>query len=564
MRTSHLSVLLPLALGLQAHAQTTPPLPDAGSLRQQIEQQRELHLPQAAPLPRVSPPPEIAPQAGISVAVKSFRFAGNTLLSAEQLAPALAPFVGRTLDFAGLQRATDAVATAYREAGWIVRAYLPQQDVSEGTITVQVVEARFAGVRFEGAPSQRVLRSELQAYFDTQQATNQPLSATALDRALLLADDLPGVSVAGTLAPGAAEGETALVLQTTDEPLVYGDIGLDNTGTRSTGSNRLTANVNINSPGQRGELLSLSGLHTQGSDYGRVSLTVPDHHNGLRLGFNASSMNYRVVEGANSVLALGIHGSSSSMGLEWSQPLVRARLHNLYFTGGLDNKSFYSSNRNSTPTDPQSYSDYETDSLRLGLSGNRFDELGGGGANSGSVQLLWGRLTAMQAHGQINSLDRSYNKLSYSLMRQQTLTPAHSLLLSLQGQQATQPLDSSEKFYIGGASTVRAYPSSELGGERGQVLSAEWRWRVHPAWVLSAFVNRGQVVSLPATSSDAKTSLTLIGQGLSASWQGPAGVTAKLTWAHRHGANPHPTQAGTDSDGTLKLNRFWLTASLPF
>ncbi len=564
MRTSHLSVLLLIALGLQAHAQTTPPLPDAGSLRQQIEQQRELHLPQAAPLPRVAPPPEIAPQAGISIAVKAFRFAGNTLLSAEQLAPALAPFVGSTLDFAGLQRATDAVAAAYREAGWIVRAYLPQQDVSEGTITVQVVEARFAGVRFEGAPSQRVLRSELQAYFDTQQATNQPLSATALDRALLLADDLPGVSVAGTLAPGAAEGETALVLQTTDEPLVYGDIGLDNTGTRSTGSNRLTANVNINSPGQRGELLSLSGLHTQGSDYGRVSLTVPDHHNGLRLGFNASSMNYRVVEGANSVLALGIHGSSSSMGLEWSQPLVRARLHNLYFTGGLDNKSFYSSNRNSTPTDPQSYSDYETDSLRLGLSGNRFDELGGGGANSGSVQLLWGRLTAMQAHGQINSLDRSYNKLSYSLMRQQTLTPAHSLLLSLQGQQATQPLDSSEKFYIGGASTVRAYPSSELGGERGQVLSAEWRWRVHPAWVLSAFVDRGQVVSLPATSSDAKTSLTLIGQGLSASWQGPAGVTAKLTWAHRHGANPHPTQAGTDSDGTLKLNRFWLTASLPF
>lgn len=507
-------------------------------------------MPHAVRPERVTPPPEIQPRDGVSVAVRAFRFAGNTLLQADQLDAALAGFVGRELDFAGLQRASDAVAAAYRDAGWIVRVYLPEQDISAGVVTLQVVEARFAGLRFEGDASRLVQRSQIEAFFTARQAQAQPLNADALDRALLLTDDLPGVSVAGTLAPGAAEGETALVLQTTEEPFIYGDIGLDNTGARSTGSDRVSASLNINSPGGRGELISLSALHTQGSDYGRVALTVPDGHSGLRLGVSATAMSYQVVGGPSEITSLQIRGRSSSLGLDWSYPLVRARLHNLYFSGALENKAFYSENKNKNASDPKSYSDYESDSLRLGLSGNRFDELGGGGANSASVQLLWGRLSSMQAHSQIDSITRSYNKLNYSASRQQTITADHSLLVSLQGQQATQVLDSSEKFYIGGASTVRAYPVSELGGERGQVLSAEWRWRLNPAWVLSAFADHGRVVALPATASDQPSSLTLRGHGLSASWQGPAGISTRLTWSRREGANPKPTQAGTDSDGS--------------
>lgn len=547
-----LSVAAGLHTGLHAQA-----LPDAGSLRQQIEQQRELHLPQAVRPERVTPPPEIKAPAGMTVKPQAFRFVGNTLLSAEQLTPALAEFVGRELNFSGLQRASDAVAAAYRDAGWLARVYLPEQDISTGVVTLQVVEARFSGVRFEGETPARVMRAEVQAHFSRQQKTGAFLNVNALDRALLLADDLPGVSVAGTLAPGTSNGETTLVLQTTDEPFIYGDIGLDNTGARSTGSNRVTANMNINSPGGRGELVSLNLLHTQGSDYGRVALTVPDGHNGLRLGVSASSMTYKVIDGPGFNSAAQIQGRSSSLGLDWSHPLVRERLHNIYFSGGLENKSFYT-------RDTQVRSDYESNSLRMGLSGNRFDDLGGGGANSASVQMLWGQLTSMQAHTLMDTINRSYRKINYSFSRQQTLTNSHSLLMSLQGQHATQVLDSSEKFYIGGAQTVRAYPVSELGGERGQVLSAEWRWRLDAAWVISAFADLGRVVSLPATSSDQQTAMTLRGQGLSLGWQGPMGLVTKLTWSHRSGHNPKPTNAGTDSDGTLKLNRFWFTASLPF
>ena len=170
----------------------------------------------------------------------------------------------------------------------------------------------------------------------------------------------------------------------------------------------------------------------------------------------------------------------------------------------------------------------------------------------------------MRVHTQIDDIDRSFYKISYTLTRQQAINTEHSLLLTLSGQHATQALDSSEKFYVGGAQSVRAYPVSEAGGERGQALSAEWRWRLNTQWVLSGFADVGRVVSLPMNASDQTTAVSLRGAGVSVGWQGPMGLNARLTWSHRLGENSRPTSTGTDGDGTLRKNRFWLSTSLPF
>jgi hypothetical protein len=77
-------------------------------------------------------------------------------------------------------------------------------------------------------------------------------------------------------------------------------------------------------------------------------------------------------------------------------------------------------------------------------------------------------------------------------------------------------------------------------------------------------VDHGRVVSLPIAPSDPTSRLVLRGHGLSANWQGPNGLNARLTWSRRDGTHPKPTASGTDSDGTLTRNRWWLTASLPF
>ncbi len=531
--------------------------PDAGSLRQQIEQQRDFKLPQVNRQPKITPPPEIKKKDGVIVHPKKFNFVGNKLISSQELAFALIPFLNKELSFDGLLLAADAVAAAYKDFGVLARAYLPEQDVSEGLITIQIVEARFAGVRTNEYVSELVGLEAVEAYFNKAQALGEPLRLNKIDRAILLVDDLPGVSIIGTLEPGQSEGETALLIQAKDESRFLGDLGFDNTGSRSTGSNRLTVNMAINSPGQRGEILSANAIHTQGSKYGRLYLNVPDGFDGLRLGLSVSTLTYKVIEGPGAAVA--VKGRSSSKGIDSNYPIIRGRLHNVYWSTAIDNKSFFTEDMSSVR------SDYESDSFKTGLSGNAFDDFGGGGSNSASVNYTNGKLKYALQNSQLIGIDPKFNKLNYSFNRQQSIVESHSIFLSLQGQHAIQALDSSEKFYLGGSQSVRAYPTSELGGDRGYLVSAEWRWRVNSDWVLTAFRDQGQAISLPATSSDEKTKSTLKGYGVSAGWQGPMGVYTKVTWSQRQGANPKANiNSGLDSDGTLIRNRTWVTVTLPF
>jgi hemolysin activation/secretion protein len=545
-----------LVSAMAAKAQNTAIPVDAGSLRQQIEQTREFNLPQAVrPQPALAPPLQKSKE-GATIKARAFVFQGNTLLSSEVLAAALSGFVNRELSFESLQSAADAVGAAYRQAGYVVRAYLPEQDITDQVVKIQVIEARFAGVRTEGEPSKLVAPAQIQAFINSAQTVGKILRADDMDRALLLLDDLPGVSVAGTLAPGQSDGETLLVLQTTDEPFVYGSVGIDNSGSLSTGTNRLTANLNVNSPGGRGELFNVSAMVTEGINFGRVSLTVPDRHDGLRLGASLSSMQFKVLQ--TSVASAQVKGTSATMGVDLSYPVLRSRMQNVYWTAGVDNKTFFTE-------DSVVRSDYASYAIRTGLSGNRFDDLGGGGANSASVQMLWGKLADMRQHSALSTINPNFNKLNVSLSRQQTLTPSHSLLVSMQTQHATKVLDSSERFFVGGSQSVRAYGPSEMGGDRGQMMSTEWRWRLDRMLVLTAFVDQSRVVQLPLTGSDQKTTMSLYGRGLSADWQAPMGIATKFTWSRRNGRNPQANiNTGNDSDGTLKINRYWVSATMSF
>ena len=551
-----------LATSLSAAYAQSPP--DAGSLQQQIERDRKPVLPRKATPERLVEPAAMTPPSGLIVSVKAFRFAGNSLIGSEQLASVVATYLNHPLDFTQLQAAAAAVATAYREAGWIVRTYLPAQDIVDNIITIQIVEAVFGGVQFEGAPPLRIKTAQLLDLFAAQQKTGEPLNTDALDRALLLADDLPGVAVSGSLQQGAQERQTNLVVKLADEALLLGDVTLDNAGARSTGSERLAANLNATSPLGFGDLITANALHTQGSDYLRLGYTAPLGADGWRVGANASVLNYKLI--APEFVALDGQGSSRTTGLELSYPIIRSRLKNLYFSANADHKSYDNQSNGASTTL------YKTDSLSLGLSGNLFDNLGGGGANSASLVLSSGQLNLdgspnQAADAASTQTDGHYNKLRYSATRQQVLTDALSLFAALSGQWTNKNLDSSEKFYLGGANGVRAYPSSEAGGALGQLFSVELRWRLTQGFNLTGFFDAGQV-SVNANNNFAGAPMlndySLKGAGLALGWQSNAGLNLKATWARRIGDNPNPTNTGNDQDGSFVKDRFWLTASMAF
>ncbi len=537
-------------------------VPDAGSLLQQLERKPSA-LPKALP-GKPAETPALQTLVGQTVTVTAFRFAGNSLLSSEQLSAVVADYLHRPIDFKQLQAASAAVAEHYRAAGWVVRTYLPRQDIVDGVVTIEIVEAVFGGVQLEGAPATRVSQAQIERTIKAVQAVGAPLSADAIDRALLLADDLPGVAVSGSLREGSEPARTELLLKMTDEPLIVGEVNIDNHGSRSTGVNRLSANLNFNSPLGLGELLSVNLIHTEGSNYLRLGGTLPVDAHGWRLGANASSMNYRLL-GAD-FAALDSNGSSSTAALEASYPLIRSRLSNLYFSASLEHKAFDNQANGSTATR------YTAKTLSLGLSGNHFDRLAGGGASGASLTLTSGQLDLSGSPNQAadaasTQTDGSYSKLRYSASRQQIITEDLSLFAAVSGQRASKNLDSSEKFYLGGANGVRAYPSSEAGGAAADLVNLELRWRLSAGLNLSGFYDYGRVtvnVNNSFTGAPALNDYSVKGAGLALAWQGNSGLTLKATWAKRIGENPNPTAAGNDQDGSLINNRLWLTASLPF
>lgn len=416
------------------------------------------------------------------------------------------------------------------------------------------------GLRIDGAA--RVSADRMYGSFADQQG--RPLNAGALDRALLLAADLPGVVLTGALEEGRRHGETDLVLKLSDKPLLAGSAVLDNVGSRSTGSERVAASLVLGSPLGLGDQFSAQAIHTQGSDYAHLAYTLPAGYDGWRAGANVSRHRYRLT--AAEFAALEARGDSGTTGVEASYPLVRSRLGNLYFSTVFERKNFSNESLGAVTTR------YASSTLVLSLAGNFFDNWAGGGANSASLVLTRGRLdlegspnqaadaVTTQTHG-------AFAKLRYSVSRQQVVTDQISLYATMSGQQASGNLDSSEKFYLGGAHGVRAYPASEGGGTEGHLLSLELRLRLPEGFNLTAFHDSGRVrvnQRNDFVGASVLNAFGLSGGGLALGWLGPGGLQLKATWARRVGNNPNPTAKGMDQDGSLVRDRWWLMASIAF
>ena len=541
--------------------------PSASTLQQQIERDQQADKQRLQIKPPTQAPVE-APLVGQTVMVSGFKFKGNTLLSSEELSAALAPLVGRPLDFARLQSSPLVVADLYREKGWVVQTSLPAQDIEQGMVTIDIVEALFGQVLFAGTPATRVTKEDVLGIFARQQPGGTFLNINAVDRALLLADDLPGVTVSGALAQGAQAGQTDLVLQLADEPGLIGSVSADNTGAVSTGNQRVMAAVSLNSPGLRGDTISLNAISSRGSKYARVAYGLPIGSDGWRLGLNASWLDYKLITAAYK--DLNASGDSTTMGLELSYPWVRSRSFNLNTSLSTEQKEYDNVSGGAVT------SAYKNMPVSLVLSGNSFDSLGRGGANSFSWAMTGGELNLDGSPTQATDASTTqsaggYKKLRYALSRQQQLSPGVSLYAAFSGQWASKNLDSSEKFYLGGSSGVRAYPSSEAGGTLGQMLNVELRWQLPEGWNVTGFYDHGRIrVNKYNNYSGASSlnALALKGAGMALGWRSSAGLSLQGSYARRVGTNPNPitteVNRGADQDGTLKLNRVWLTASQAF
>lgn len=535
-KTSLLAAAL-LAAGNAASAQTVPP--GAGGQLQQIP---PAEVPRTtAPDLRVERPGTGAQEAvsGARIRIAVLRVTGATLFSEAELVAATGVSPGAELTLPELRNAAAAITAFYNRHGYILaQAYLPPQEIRDGTVTIMVMEGRYGAVTLNNQSplSEGVARHRLRGLHSGDLVTIAPL-----ERSLLLLSDLPGVAVHSTLAPGAEPGASDLTVALSPGRRVTGSLEADNAGNRYTGAYRLGGTINLNNPTGHGDRLSLRLLaSTEGLAYGRAAYEAPVGDGTLGVAY--THMRYQLGQEFD---ALDAAGTADIVSLYGDYPLIRSRRANLNLFASIDGKRL-KDDIGLVSLDSRR----DSQALTVGLRGDARDGFGGGGWTAFSISGTTGNLdignpAERLADSLAGRTGGSFGKVQFSLTRLQTLGGPLSLFATVRGQAAFDNLDSSEKMELGGAYGVRAYPEGEAYGDEGYVATLEarlaldrWTRSAPGAFQLFSFVDTGEVRFVHDPWSPGSSSARRHGAGVGLAWTGPGDLTARVTYAARLGDQP--------------------------
>ncbi len=485
------------------------------------------------------------------VKVSQFDFVGNTVLSTESLRQALAPWSQRELTYGELIEAVEAVEAAYKAAGYfLAQANLPPQQIKDGIIQITVGEGTLHQVRLEGESN--IDADTLYAYTD-RLALGKPLQLPALERQILLINELAGGRASLDLQAGQIEGSTDVVLNLTVESQLTGRLEANNHGAPSTGENRVGLTVFGNSLFNRGERITMNVLNSDTNGLQAYTLRgdIPLGGDGWRASVTTSRATYAL---GGSFASQRLSGVADSQRLGLGYPIIRSSTKSLRLQLDADQNAL-NDNYLAVGRFPAKKSTGQT----LTTSAEWIDAWGGGGANRLDLALRTGQLSLnATATADDNNTRGDFSTMVLNATRQQNLAKDLSLQVALNWQEAGKNLDSSEKFSLGGPLTLPGYGNGEAVADSGYWLKLGARWQVQSSLALSAMTNLAnlKLVQKPLTTSVASNTRELADVALGADWSLYKNFSASALMAW-------PLRAASVTEDNNKT-RFWLSLSAVF
>jgi len=467
--------------------------PDAGSTLQELSPPPQLAPPPPLPVPeaRPTPAPKPAPADGVTFVLRAVRFNGNSAFSSAELADLMRDKIGRSVSFGDLSALARRITDHYRAHGYpLAVGILPRQEIPDGSVQFSVIEGKLGRIEVNRTPDTPVSDERLRATLERALPPGEPVTQRHLERAMLLASDLPGVVVQGALEAGTASGTTDLAVDATKARRWDLTVDADNYGARATGEERIGALGRINSPFGFGDNLDLRLMESNGHGigYARLAYEAPAGYLGTRAGIAWSRLTYAL---GSDFAGLDGTGDATVTSLFVTHPFLRSRRENVVVRLELDHKSLEDRTR-------FDFAPKQSNTLTAGIGWERRDDFMRGGYTSVNATATLGRLSLgadAAARDDIGSGGRGtaggFAHLNLQAGRLQGLSANSSVYLAFAAQAANGNLDSSERIALGGPFGVRAYPTSEGIADEGAIFNAEYRYGWGPSTVLSAFYDYG-------------------------------------------------------------------------
>ncbi|MDD3055489.1 MAG: ShlB/FhaC/HecB family hemolysin secretion/activation protein [Aliarcobacter sp.] len=425
-------------------------------------------------------PMMIDDKSGKKILVKDFVFEGNDHIKSSDLQNLTKEFTDKELSFADIQNVASIITKEYRNKGYFVaRAYLPKQNLQEsnGVLKFAVIEGNYGEFKLENKSN--VKDFIVQGMLNDAKARDNIVSTDTLERSMLIINDTPGsVVTQADVKPGTDVGTSDFLIKTEKTPFYDGYVLADNQGSKYTGKNRAMAGINLNSPLQIGDKLSLSGLVTNGEDIKnyRVGYEFPLMANGLRGQTSYSKTDYDLVDlGQNT--PDGIYdGNTTTIEAGVTYPIIRTRNENLNFSTLYANKELKDYYDNAVSKDR------ETNSVKVGLAYSKSQTIFGlDSLTKAETFYTLGKLDIKDE--QSNRDDKNgvntqgtYSKINVNLGAEVLFNPTYSLNTNVKTQYAfkNKNLDGSEDFTLGGSEGVKVFNDSEQSVENALVFNTEF------------------------------------------------------------------------------------------
>lgn len=553
--------LLLLLGAASLHAQAAGPLPDSGHImrelqrdqkNQKIQQDLKLQEPlatEAESLTTAQMPDDTMLEIRRVIVTGARKFSARSL-------QALVAYLGvGEHSLKQLEEGAARITAYYRKRGYLLaNAYIPAQEVRNGTLTIAVQEGTLGEIKLKS--SARIFDERILAHLKVLD-NGQALQKSEIDRQLLLLRGTVGVDkVNASLQGGAKAGTSDLVVEITPSTAYNGRVQINNFGSRYTGEYQLGVSLNINSPLKIGDQLA---IRTVGSNsdllYGRLSYQVPVGADGLRIGAAYSHNHYQL---GREFKSLDAYGSSETASLFASYPLYLSQTSTLFGALSYENKKLHD-RMDSVLTNNEK----QVQLVSVGLSGEHHDTLNGGGRTTFDASLYAGHLNMDAAARMLDDLSArssgDFVKAAYMLNRLQRLTDEDTLSMTLSGQWAGNNLSSSEKYSLGGVYGIRSYPQGEASGDMGGMLKLELAHHFSQQLRGSVFYDYGHIRINQDDFSEADNTRTLSGAGL--------GLNAALYGMQLDGYVAWPLQGGdpvSEPESSVHTPRLWVQMSGDF
>lgn len=468
--------------------------------------------------------------------VRRFNIVGSTAFSSETLEEQTTPFIDRPIGNEDLEELRLRLSRLYINAGYINSgAVIPDQEVKEGVVTIQIVEGVLGEVvvggehRFNpGFVSDRL-----------KLGAGQPLKISSLqERMQLMLQDPQFERINAELVPGDRLGVGVLRVAVSEAPRHTLGFSVANNRSPSVGSNRLELFGSVRNLLGRADSWAVRVGKTRGVDDHGFNVAVPVSVNDTLFTFRYDKNNSAVIEEPFDALDIDSRSKTVEIGLR--HPWLRTLRQSLTLGATLSLRE----SETRLGGAPFSFSPGVRNG-RSEVTALRFtaEWLDRGPSHVFSVRgVLSKGLGAFGAT--VNSDGTPDSRFVTGLLQAQWVRRLNEtgtqLILRGDVQTSDSALLPLEKFAIGGADSVRGFRENQLVRDKGWIGSAEVRFPVGRLPVpglseqpsdgkvyLAAFVDAGQAWD----RGDRKSFIWGAGPGMR--WDVSADTSAQLYWAAR-------------------------------